>query len=174
MKTQKIKRYRLGVSKTFPTTHPRKGEQTFFVEKIQNNANLFCMSATTRVLSEAEFGVKTHTIRSNYPLWAKRMEEVQAGRAVIELFYWADKPYRSKQVVFATLDKDSGCGVQELSFIENKIDFPSVPGGGYAARVTTEWLSKYDGLSLEDFKAWFKGYDLSKKMAIIHFTKSRY
>ena len=51
MKTQKIKRYRLGVSKTFPTTHPRKGEQTFFVEKIQNNANLFCMSATTMVLS---------------------------------------------------------------------------------------------------------------------------
>ena len=166
MKTQKIKRYRLGVSKTFPATHPRKGEQTWFVEKIND--------VMMPISHNAIMGKKIHTIRSNYPLWAKRMEEVQAGRAVIELFYWADKPYRSKQVVFATLDKDSGCGVQELSFIENKIDFPSVPGGGYAARVTTEWLSKYDGLSLEDFKAWFKGYDLSKKMAIIHFTKSRY
>ena len=105
MKTPKIKRYRLGVSKTFPATHPRKGEETFFVEKIENNENLSCMSETTRALSEAEFGVKIHTIRSNYPLWKKRMEEVQAGRAVIELFYWADKPYRSKQVVFATLDR---------------------------------------------------------------------
>jgi hypothetical protein len=35
-------------------------------------------------------------------------------------------------------------------------------------------LSKNDGLSLPDFKAWFKNYDLSEPMAIIHFTKFRY
>ena len=173
MKTQKIKRYRLGVSKTFPATHPRKGEQTWFVEKI--------IEVMIPISHNAIMGKKIHTIRSNYPLWAKRMEEVQAGRAVIELFYWADKPYRSKQVVFATLDKDSGCGVQELVI-------------GYDAKITSygkfmwkgiefnersivyeiNYIAENDGLSLEDFKAWFKGYDLSKKMAIIHFTKFRY
>jgi hypothetical protein len=35
-------------------------------------------------------------------------------------------------------------------------------------------LSKNDGLSLKDFKDWFKGYDLSKPMTVIHFTKFRY
>ena len=29
-------------------------------------------------------------------------------------------------------------------------------------------------MSLDDFKAWFKGYDLHKPMAIIHFTNYRY
>jgi len=35
-------------------------------------------------------------------------------------------------------------------------------------------LAKNDGLSLQDFKDWFKGYDFSKPMAIIHFTRFRY
>lgn len=35
-------------------------------------------------------------------------------------------------------------------------------------------LAKNDGLSLEDFKAWFKNYDLSEPLAIIQFTKFRY
>ena len=35
-------------------------------------------------------------------------------------------------------------------------------------------LAKNDGLSLTYFTDWFKGYDLSKPMAIIHFTKFRY
>ena len=40
--------------------------------------------------------------------------------------------------------------------------------------LTREELAKNDGLSLEDFTAWFKGYDLSETMAIIHFTPFRY
>ncbi len=35
-------------------------------------------------------------------------------------------------------------------------------------------LARNDGLSLEDWEAWFKDYDLSKPMAIIHFTPFRY
>lgn len=31
-----------------------------------------------------------------------------------------------------------------------------------------------DGLSLSDWREWFKGYDLTKPMAIIHFTPFRY
>lgn len=169
MKIQKIKRYRLPVGKTFPATHPRKGEETFFVEKIENNENLSCMSAITRIFSATEFGVKIHTIRSNYPLWEKRMQEVQEGRAVIELFYWDDKPYRSKQIVFATLDKDSGCGVQKL-FCDDYLYSALIDG----KRCSFDSIPENDGLSHQDFESWFKGYDLSKPMAIIHFTKFRY
>jgi len=35
-------------------------------------------------------------------------------------------------------------------------------------------LANNDGLSAEDFEAWFKGYNLSEPMAIIHFTEFRY
>ena len=182
MKEQKIKRYRLGVSKTFPATHPRKGEQTWFVEKINE--------VMIPISHNAIMGKKIHTIRSNYPLWEKRMKEVQAGRAVIELFYWEGKPYHSHQIVFATLDKDSGCGVQELKMVDHgnftylTINNPNEKPHIHSDCVDFEqkkscvkliqYLSENDGLSLEDFKAWFKGYDLSKKMAIIHFTKFRY
>lgn len=176
MKTRKIKRYRLGVSKIFPATHPRRGEETFFVEKIQNNENLFFMSATTRALSEVEFGVKIHAIRSNYPLWEKRMKEVQDGNAVIELFYWSGNPYRSPQVVFATLDENSGCGVQELEFYSNgdghyDIMNPTVTG---SFDIDVNILSENDGLSFDDFFTWFNNYELSEPMAIIHFTEFRY
>lgn len=179
MKTRKIKRYRLGVSKKFPTTHPRKGEETGFIKAILRSLN--CPDCTPPDIEDYCNGCRTnrkiHTIRSNYPLWEKRMKEVQAGRAVIELFYWEDKPYHSKQVVFATLDKDSGCNVQEI--IIGKIG-----NNGFCAEINTrycnrmiigvECIAQNDGLSLEDFKAWFKGYDLSEPMAIIHFTSFRY
>ena len=167
MKPEKIKRYRLGISRNFPTTHPRKGEPTQFEAKIQF------------ALHNNKFWQKLHTIRANYPLWEKRMKEVKAGRAVIELFYWEDKPYRSKQIVFAVLDKDSGCGVQELNmsiFLSHSmgfVNFKELTFSG-AKEIDIKTLAKNDGLSLDDFKAWFKKYDLSQPMAIIHFTSFRY
>jgi len=174
MKTPKIIRYRLGVSRTFPTTHKRKGEKTYFVYQICNALDIFSYTAFCDDKGDIIVNIKIHTIRSNYDLWAKRMEKVHAGLAVIELFYWEGKPYNSKQIVFATLGKDSGCGVQELSFINNEFNRPCVFGEGYAIRNSTNELSKNDGLSLDDFKDWFKKYDLSKPMAIIHFTSYRY
>lgn len=175
MKTPKIKRYRLGVSRNFPITHPKKGKPTFFVEKIQLSLDLLIEAPGDFVV---DLDPKLHTCRANYPLWEKRMKEVQAGRAVIELFYWSGKPYRSKQVVFAVLDKDSGCGVQKLVFgfvKPNKINFPLIDIGRLPfTSINIFQLSENDGLLLDDFKAWFKGYDLSSPMAIIHFTSFRY
>jgi len=170
METPKIKRYRLGVSRYFPATHARAGQPTEFTEKIGN----------ALIEAKSEW-CKIHTIRGNYELWAKRMAEVQAGRAVIELFYWSGKPYHKDkngvgQVVFAKLDKDSGCGVQEIEFSEfgsnvvfiwsDRIEDPAVE--------VQQTLARNDGLSHADFKEWFKKYDLSKPMAIIHFTSFRY
>lgn len=40
--------------------------------------------------------------------------------------------------------------------------------------IDREILANNDGLSKEDWQEWFRGYDLSKPMAIIHFTKFRY
>lgn len=175
MKTQKIKRYRLGVSRTFPSTHKRKGEKTWFVVKIISSLGMFNdkLRNATRAFRIIP---KLHTIRSNYELWEKRIKKVQEGNAVIELFYWSGKPYNSKQIVFATLDKDSGCGVQELIFLNNDITQANIQNTELDEFECEDYkyIAQNDGLSIQDFKDWFKSYDLSKPMAIIHFTKFRY
>lgn len=176
MKTPKINRYRLAISRTFPATHPKKGKQTWFTDKILLTLEKFKACTIFDYENDEKIIVwhKIHTIRSNYPLWEKRMAEVQAGRAVIELFYWSGKPYNSPQVVFATLDKDSGCGVQRISMASDLFCASIATSYSENLVIGLEVINSGDGLSLEDFKAWFKGYDLHKPLAIIHFTSFRY
>ena len=69
-------------------------------------------------------GKKMHTIRANedgtaFERWEKRFEKINAGEAVLELFHWSGSPYNSKhdgskQVVFATLTKEDGIGIQKF------------------------------------------------------------
>lgn len=176
MKKQKLKRYRLGVSRNFPSTHPKKGQATGFINSILNAIEKIPFNPYADKF-------KLHTIRNNYELWAKRMAEVQSGRAVIEIYYWDGKPRHkgSKQVVFAVLDKDSGCGVQRVYFAINTLELPFIDNFEEKQSLTDaegihilNKLAKNDGLSIDDFKAWFKNYDLSTPKAIIQFTNFRY
>lgn len=177
---KKIIRYRLSVSVKFPATHPRKGDNTFFREKILNAiipAGLLSISERERLNPFSMFTFytcepKIHTIRANYQLWQKRFEKINKGEAVLELYYWSGKPYNSKCITICQLGKDDGIGVQSIDInpfgIDYNIDFKGwVYGEGHI-------LSKNDGLSEQDMKSWFKNYDLSEPMAIIHFTKFRY
>ena len=59
-----MKTYVITLSRHFLANHKRAGEETHFKEKLLS-------------------GEKLHTIRANYPLWEKRIKEVQEGRAVI-------------------------------------------------------------------------------------------
>ena len=168
-----MKTYVLTVSRYFPATHKRKSEPTCFVEKIlskQIPCGLISKSEVERLYPFSMFvfntdSPKIHTIRSNYELWAKRIKEVQDGKAILSIRYWSGKPYNSPQVEFCLLDKDSGCGVQKLEF-DGLEDYNRI--------IKTTDLCENDGLSPEDFKEWFRKADLSKPMAIIHFTKFRY
>jgi len=148
-----MKTYVITVSKFFPGFHPRKGEGTGFVEKILN-------------------GEKIHTIRGNLELWQKRIAEVQEGKAILSLRYWSGNPYRSPQVEFKQLTSADMVGIQEINF--------------YREICTNTWVDNFnesyiriaynDGLSSRDYFDWFQkgGYDLSKPMAIIQFSKFRY
>jgi hypothetical protein len=154
-------RYRLSVSRQFPKTHKRAGSPTGFVEKIK--------SALRDPAFDEDFDQKRHTIRANYELWQKRFEKIENGEAVLELYYWSGKPYNSKCETFAVLTKDDRIGVQKLQF--------SALGwfiDDYDSDFTRIDYAKNDGLPLEDFKEWFKKYNLSEPMAIIHFTNFRY
>lgn len=56
-----MKTYVITLSQYFLATHKRAGDPTDFKEKFLS-------------------GEKIHTIRANYPLWEKRIKEVQEGR----------------------------------------------------------------------------------------------
>lgn len=63
---EKKKTYILMLSEFFPKTHNKAGMPTEFKEKVLNKK-------------------KIHTIRANFPLWEKRIKEVQEGReSVVE------------------------------------------------------------------------------------------
>lgn len=160
VKFNKPKTYVLLVSEFFPKTHKRAGEPTEFIKKIKD-------------------GRKIHTIRANYELWKKRIEEVQAGNAVLSIRTWEGRPYRSKQIEHLVIEANPGTpGAQELFFDFNNINqaFVGLEDSENQTQtyITIDDLSKNDGLEISDFKDWFKNYDLTKPMAIIQFTDFRY
>lgn len=146
-----MKVYVLTVSKHFPKTHKRAGQSTGFVENINK---LF--------IADCE---KIHTIRSSYELWSKRANEINAGKAVLSIRYWSEKPYRSKQVEICRLQK---IGIEKLEQPDN---FVYATIGDNA--IDWETVAKNDGLSFDDFCEWFKSRQ-KEPMAVIHFTNFRY
>ena len=113
-------------------------------------------------------------------LWEKRINEVQEGNAVLSIRQWSGKPYRSKQTTILNLTKDDGVGIQPLKIIrfvdklDNKECVAISVDGKIKVNLTLEEIAHNDGLSFEDWAAWFKGADTSQDMAIIHFTSFRY
>ena len=137
--------YVLMVSKNFPATHPRKGEETKFIEKIRK-------------------GIKKHTIRGNYWFWKKRIAEIKQGKAYLSLRQWSAKPYCSPQIEIMQL---TNVDVERLD--HNEFGY-QIECFGYP--YDDRDFARNDGLILPDFKAWFKKAEYP--MAIIHFTDFRY
>lgn len=160
----KQKIYVLMLSKVFPATHPRAGQPTDFREKF--------LAAINRDPIE---WLKKHTIRANYVLWRKRFEQIDKGEACLSVRQWTGKPYRSKQFELARLTREDGIGLQKLSFDKDRdgcILFNYFDIDGRFANI--EDVANNDGLSFSDWREWFKDYDFSQPMAIIHFTPFRY
>ena len=97
-----MKTYVITLSKTFPATHKRHGEPTYFRDK-------FSYPDSKGMVSK-----KLHTIRANYDLWAKRFQKIAAGEACLSVRQWTGAPYRSKQEELARLTREDGIGIQRL------------------------------------------------------------
>lgn len=147
-----MKTYYLMLSVVFPKAHPRAGQPTSFISKVFSQE-------------------KRHTIRDNYQLWKKRIDEVNQGKAVLDLRHWEHKPYNSPQHTFKTL-KQGEVSIQKLEFTTNGIYIDERKP--ISNPVNIETLAANDGLSLTDFNEWFKNADLSKPMAAIQLTEFRY
>lgn len=186
LKINNMKTHVLTVSIAFPKTHKRAKEPTFFVEKILSNQIACGLISKNEVEKYKPFSIfifntdtpKIHTVRANYPLWKKRIEQVQKGDAIISLRFWSGKPYNSKQIEFCQLDKNSGVGIQALYFEFEKLLEPFVSmedsENGTQTYLSTHEIAINDGLFYPDFQEWFKSYKLNEPMAIIQFTKFRY
>ena len=90
----KIKTYVLMLSEFFPKAHRKAGLVTCFKYELYlgQGDNLDC--ATPQGLSGFNLSKckncigktkKLHTIRANYPLWEKRIKEIQNGRAALSI-----------------------------------------------------------------------------------------
>ncbi|WP_373248800.1 hypothetical protein [Bacteroides thetaiotaomicron] len=163
------------LSKKFFPQHPRKGEETLFREKVIS-------------------GSKRHTCRSNYEYWKAKIDRLKEVGGVLSLRQWSANPYRSPQEIVKDIPAEL-VGVQKLILhrkpekIEhyeegNRIPAATITYYEYTAEVDgystlVELLAVNDGLTPEEFKAWFAPvFDKEKadtlEFAIIHFTKERY
>lgn len=167
-----MKTYVITLSKRFPTGHNRAGDLTFFHEALSNALHNTEATLTVDDADDTSIKIyerKIHTIRANYPLWAKRIAEVERGEACLSIRQWTGKPYRSKQVEIARLTKEDGVGIQKAELTNDLAE--CIIGGRHYSYVD---IARNDGLHPADWLDWFKGYELTQPMAIIHFTQFRY
>ena len=164
-----MKAYYLTLSQTFPKYMHNAGEPTNFEEAFK--AGQVFNRGSECLYRHPKF----HTIRANYESWRKRFEKIAAGEACLSIRQWVGKPYGkgSTQREIARLTREDGIGIQMLTFAGNTGWHPAyVEGRPYT--VDAYQLAHNDGLEHADWSNWFAGYDLTKPLAIIHFTRFRY
>ncbi len=162
-----MKVYSIKLSRHFLKGHPRASEPTYFVEKFLKGQGMY------RAEIDEEFGrllfPKIHTLRANYEEWARRIEEVQTGKAKLCVQYWHGVPFRSKVGTICDLTAEHGVGVQKVEFSATLTTIDDIE-----QELDIDVMAHNDGLAPKDFCDWFKGYDLTKPLALIHFTNFRY
>lgn len=163
-----MKQVVLTLSRVFPATHPRHGEQTLFREHLGN---------TLHNAHDGRDKRKLHTIRTNYDRWVHNIKKVNDGDFFVSIRQWQGKPYRSKHAEVMQFRRK--LGYQRITLIyDNSTDSLSCYIDG-TAHYDIEQLAANDGLTLEDFKAWFFPPSTREKRnvihgIIIHFTDFRY
>lgn len=169
-----MKTYVIILSKFFPKGHRREGEPTEFDSSFTaGQISVKCEKCKTCMcMGECFTKTKLHTIRGNYALWEKRINEVVAGNAVLSIREWSGKPYNSPQIEIAKLTAEDGVGIQRLEYIDDGCCKFVKINGALQNYIKIETIASNDGLSKQDWEEWFEHHD--KYMAIIHFTKFRY
>jgi hypothetical protein len=160
-------------SRVFPTYHPKKGEPTYFVEKLSKGFPEYSADDFIALPSDPHKGLfnlivlaidkwmelapKYHTIRSGSK-W--KVGDKFSPRV------WSGKPYSSKMITIApdieikkvwdiTITTQDDDGENDWSFIEINGKSYTVYSDEYLSDTIKE-LAKNDGLSTTDLFEWFK------------------
>lgn len=147
----------ISFSRTYPSYHPKKGQPTFFVEKILNELDLYPEERSIGIINnDAHHGKKSTTIRAGHR-W-------KAGDW-FQPVYWGDDinrssgrsgPYHSKMVKFCPpiqIKKVWDFEIKNTSIWVNDNMYVELNG---AVDKTLLEVAKNDGLSLDDLLSWFK------------------
>ena len=152
-------------SRNFQKSHPRAGEPTYFVEKIWKGLEYDIEDDSfTDLIYEYNNAWFTQSLfeSCNYGMFAPKFHTIRQGHRFKEGYLfsprvWSGKPYASKQIIIAPdieVKKtwDFECYEDGTFYIELK----NTPG------ISSKWidvtscdLPQNDGLSIDDFLAWF-------------------
>jgi len=153
-KENTLKTYIITMMVKFPTQVPQIAKTTGFKKKILS-------------------GDKKHTLRQNYAFWKKRIDEINAGRAILSVRQWSGLPYRSEQKEIKQFGQGE-VGYERVVVTKEAADISINTGKGYVfisdKRIRT--LAKNDGVPIDLFRKFFKHGVLDG--IIVHFTKLRY
>lgn len=146
-------------SRVFPAYHPRKGEPTFFLEKIWSSLNecYFDQIGDLDVSTEY-FDPKHHTIRDNYRFKAGDYFSPRIWGTDINPKSGRSGPYQSKQIIIAPdikIEKTWRFEIKNNSEIY-------IDGKFFYQNHISEWhenielLAKNDGLTAGELFHWLK------------------
>jgi hypothetical protein len=151
-----MKTHVLIVPRVFPQGHPKAGEQTGIVEKLQS-------------------GAKIHILMEAYETWRQRVKEVREGKAILSIRYRAGNSEKAKQVEIMKVGQDNS-DYLEVRRLEWRADYVAVASHmpHLAYNVPYSDIASNEGFSEEDFRALHKDADPREPMALIHLTPFRY
>ncbi|OQA11749.1 MAG: hypothetical protein BWY67_00736 [Bacteroidetes bacterium ADurb.Bin397] len=152
-------------SRYFPKYHPRKGEPTYFIEKIYNGLysknNLMDYPDGLEVNDSIQ-GMKHHTIRAGNRF---KVGDIFSPRV------WSGKPYQSKQIIIAPdieVKKVWDIKIVDLDGV-HCIRLNNEPFGQFHPLAEgTQKIAKNDGLTAIELIQWFSSPSpTGKKFQII-------
>lgn len=135
-------------SRQFPAYHPKRGEKTYFVEKIWESLNIAPQAPNPLCYDDSfdlicEFEPKHHTIRAG--------NRWKAGD-YFSPRVWSGKPYRSKQIIIAPDIEIKKVWDFELY---NKDGSFFINGNPVNSIEAVDILANNDGLDSQDLADWF-------------------
>jgi hypothetical protein len=141
-------------SRTFPAYHPRKGEPTYFVEKLLSSINYKYFDEQKQFsprLSVDSFEPKHHTIRAGNR-W--KVGDKFSPRV------WSGKPYQSKMITIAPdIEIKKVWDIKIQNFADGMwIDFGNYHLSQHMDLEQTilPLVARNDGLDMKDLIDWFK------------------
>lgn len=143
-------------SRTFPAKHPRKGEPTYFVEKIW--AGL--ADKTDRMQGSVDMDF--HEYYNGIPKW----HTIRAGNRwkVGDFFsprYWTGKPYASKQALITEPLEIKK--IWAIRIMRNWVWIKDKKFSDFEFTNQIVSLARNDGLEIKDFWNWFDAHPKMKK-----------
>lgn len=142
--------------RTFPSYHPRKGDPTYFVEKLTKSFQSLGYDRIDMPDSlDFDLGMyylsdpKSHTIRAGHRF---KSGDLFSPRV------WSGKPYNSKQIIIAPDIQVKKVWDFELVYDEDVEQIDIRLNDVWMCHIAADAANEYaknDGLSLSDFDDWF-------------------